>query len=66
MKDVGCERVALPAGEDVAVATGLGEVVFEVVDQAGGEGDGALAGGGLGWADEVLAVAVELALLNDG
>ncbi|QXC59912.1 hypothetical protein KSP35_16230 [Aquihabitans sp. G128] len=41
-------------------------MVLEVWDQAGGEGDGALAGGGLGWADEVLAVAVELALLDDG
>ena len=59
----------LLAGEDVAVPPGFGvlvEVVLEVGDQAGGEGDGALAGGGLGWADEVLAMAVELALLDDG
>lgn len=68
LPDVRREWAALLAGEDVADLTWLREGV-ELVAQVGherfGDGEDSPTDVGLGWADEVVAVAVELALAND-
>lgn len=67
LEDVRGERAAFLAGEDVALGGGLSEhleLMAQILDDHCRNGDDPLPGIGLGWTDEMTAMAVELALLD--
>lgn len=69
VEDVGREGITSKAAEHVTLGSRLpvlGEVDTKVGDDRCGDRDGPAAGLGLGWADEVRAGTVELALLGNG